>query len=64
MKTKPEGDADGDWRNSFSPETCALLKGLGDSPESLALKSEYLKSINTLQRGLLAHDMGSVIWMV
>ena len=52
---KPEGD-DGDWSNSFSPETCALLKGLGDTPDSLALKAEYLKSINTLRRGLLAFD--------
>ena len=37
--------------NSFSPETTSLLRGLGDSPESLKLKSEYLQSLNRLQRG-------------
>ena len=50
---------DADWCNSFSPETSALLKGLGDTPDSLALKSEYLKSFNTLRRGLLAIDIYS-----
>ena len=35
----------------FSPETNALIKGLSDSPESLMLKAEILKSANELKRG-------------
>ena len=35
----------------FSPETKALIKGLGDSPESLALKAEIIGAANELKRG-------------
>ena len=35
----------------FSPETRALIKGLGDSPESLQLKAEILNAANGLRRG-------------
>ena len=35
----------------FSPETAALIKGLSDSPESLQLKAEILRSANQLNRG-------------
>jgi len=51
-EVKPE-NFDGDLFNAFSPETSALLKGLGDSPESLQLKAEYMQSINKLRRGRL-----------
>lgn len=51
-EVKPE-NFDGDLYNAFSPETSALLKGLGDSPESLQLKAEYMQSINKLRRGRL-----------
>ena len=40
----------------FSPETRALLKGLGDSPESLQLKAEILGAANELRRGDLFHQ--------
>ena len=36
----------------LSPETGALVHGLGDSPESLMLKSEILRAANQLKRGL------------
>ena len=44
----------GDVGAAFSPETQALIKGLSDSPESLALKSEILRAANELKRGPLA----------
>ena len=47
---EPDEEAD-----MFSPETRALLKGLGDSPESLMLKSEILGAANQLRRGDLFH---------
>lgn len=40
-----------EFATAFSPETTQLLKGLGDSPESLALKSEILRAANELKRG-------------
>ena len=49
-QVKPESE-DADWASAFSPETSALLKGLGDSPESLELKASYMQSINQLKRG-------------
>ena len=42
---------DDDHGNLFSPETKALIKGLGDSPESLALKAEIIGAANELKRG-------------
>lgn len=45
-----------DFTSCFSPETVALIKGLGDSPESLALKSEYMNALNELKRGLVGFD--------
>lgn len=50
-EVKPEGGSDAEWHNAFSPETSALLKGLGDTPESMQLKAEYMRSLNRLQRG-------------
>ena len=41
----------------FSPETKALIKGLGDSPESLQLKAEILGAANALRRGDLFHQI-------
>ena len=38
---------------AFSPETANLIKGLSDSPESLQLKAEILRSVNELKRGTL-----------
>lgn len=40
-----------DTHTAFSPETAALLHGLSDSPESLMLKAEVLRSVNQLKRG-------------
>ena len=56
-KAKPElgEDSEPNLASCFSPETVGLIQGLGDSPESLALKSEYLKAFNELQRGPLNH---------
>ena len=42
-----------DAGNVFSPETAALIKGLSDSPESMQLKAEILRSANELKRGPL-----------
>ena len=46
MKNEPEEDA-----SVLSPETKALIKGLGDSPESLKLKADILGAVNELKRG-------------
>lgn len=35
----------------LSPETAKLVKGLGDSPESVQLKAEILRAANELKRG-------------
>ena len=49
VKTEREPEDDG---HMFSPETKALLKGLGDSPESMQLKAEILSAANELKRGV------------
>ena len=41
----------------FSPETRALIKGLSDSPESMALKAEILAAGNELKRGDLPKSL-------
>ena len=41
----------------FSPETRELIKGLGDSPESMALKAEILAAGNELKRGDLPKSL-------
>ena len=49
LEVKKEVPRDDD--GLFSPETKALIKGLGDSPESLALKAEIIGAANELKRG-------------
>ena len=44
-------DTELDMELCFSPETNALIKGLGDSPESMMLKVEYMRAANELKRG-------------
>ena len=51
-----ENEEPDDEAGLFSPETRALLKGLGDSPESLQLKAEILGAANELRRGDLFHQ--------
>ena len=55
--SKVKREQDVEWSDAFSPETSALLKGLGDSPESLQLKASYLQSFNQLRRGLFVGKM-------
>ena len=49
--SKVKRETMGDPFACFSPETTALISGLGDSPESVALKAEILLSANQLKRG-------------
>jgi hypothetical protein len=45
-KTELREDTEPDFASCFSPETVGLIQGLGDSPESLSLKADYLKGCN------------------
>ena len=40
-----------DDRMMMSPDTKALFNSLGDSPDSRAIKKEYLEAANKLNRG-------------
>lgn len=51
LEVKNEASEDDHHEQLFSPETKALIKGLGDSPESLALKAEIIGAANELKRG-------------
>lgn len=53
MKREPDEEETG----LFSPETKALIKGLRDSPESMALKAEILSAANELRRGNRQHEL-------
>lgn len=53
VKREPDEEETG----LFSPETKALIKGLGDSPESMALKAEILSAANELRRGNRQHEL-------
>ena len=46
---------------AFSPETSALIQGLSDSPESLQLKAEILRSANELKRGPFEFDPNPIL---
>lgn len=46
----------------LSPETAKLVKGLGDSPESVQLKAEILRAANELKRGhVFCHDRKKIL---
>ena len=50
-KSELREDTEPEFSSCFSPETVGLIQGLGDTPESLALKAEYVKAFNELKRG-------------
>ena len=53
MKHEPDEEE----RGVFSPEAKELIRGLGDSPESMALKAEILSAASELRRGDQQHEL-------
>ena len=51
LEVKSEARAAQAPYGNLSPETAGLLASLPDTPNSLALKAEYLSKANELQRG-------------
>ena len=50
-QVKAEETFDMESGDLLSPETKMLIKGLGDTPESMALKASIIGAANELKRG-------------